>query len=180
MGVLSQARSYLAVLPKARRNRADLPRWLVRRPQLLGANVGYELALMTSGRVPARLKALAELKAGTVITCEFCIDIGSALARHAGITEAQLRALPSYRTSEHFDDTEKLVLELAEAMTRVPTEVDDDLRARLTEQFTRAQLVELASAIAWENHRGRLNQALGVRPSGFSDGTVCAVPEAAR
>ena len=177
MGVISQVRAYLAVLPKARRNRVDLVRWLIRRPQLLGANVGYELALMSSGRVPSRLKALAELKAGTVITCEYCIDIGSALAHHEGITEAQLRALPSYRTSEHFTDTEKLVLELAEAMTRVPTQVDDELRRRLTDHLSSAQFAELASAIAWENHRGRLNQALGVRPSGFAEGLVCAVPE---
>ena len=34
-------------------------------------------------------------------------------------------------------------------------------------------LTELAAAIAWENHQGRLNQVLGVRPSGFSDGAVC-------
>jgi AhpD family alkylhydroperoxidase len=177
MGVISQVRAYFAVVPKARRNRVDLLRWLIRRPQLLGANAGYEVALVSSGRVPSRLKALAELKAGTLITCEFCIDIGSALARHEGITDAQLRALPSFRSSEEFSETDKLVLELAEAMTRIPTRRDDDLRGRLTECFSRAQLVELTSAVAWENHRGRLNQALGVRASGFSDGMVCAVPE---
>jgi AhpD family alkylhydroperoxidase len=44
--------------------------------------------------MPSRLKTLAELKASTLITCEYCIDIGSALARHEGFTEAQLRALP--------------------------------------------------------------------------------------
>jgi alkylhydroperoxidase family enzyme len=124
------------------------------------------------------LKTLAELKAGTLITCEYCIDIGSALAHAEGITEAQLLALPSFRTSPEFSEIEKLVLELAETMTRIPTTIDDDLRERLTRQFSRAQLVELTSAIAWENHRGRLNQALGVRPSGFADRLVCAVPEA--
>lgn len=39
------------------------------------------------------------------------------------------------------------------------------------------QLAELAAAIAWENHHGRLNQALGIRPAGFSDSAFCAVPE---
>ena len=177
MSVVSQLRMYLAVLPKARRNRVDLLRWFKSRPQLLGANAGYELALLSSARADPRLKALAELKAGTLITCDYCIDIGSALARRAGVTDAQLRALPSFRTSQEFSEAEKLVLELAEAMTRVPTRVEADLRARLLSHFSQAQVVELTSAVAWENHRGRLNQALGVRPSGFSDGMVCAVPE---
>lgn len=177
MRILGQVRTYLAVLPKARRNRTDLLRWLGRRPQLLGATAGYELALVASARMPSRLKTLAELKASTLITCEYCIDIGSALARHEGITEAQLRALPSYRTSDEFTDTEVLVLDLAEAMTRTPTEVPGELRERLLQRFTPAAVVELMATIAWENQRGRLNQALGVRPSGFSDGMVCAVPE---
>lgn len=69
------------------------------------------------------------------------------------------------------------MLELAEAMTRTPTEVPDERRARLLQRFTSAAVVELMATIAWVNQRGRLNQALGVRPSGFSDGTVCAVPE---
>jgi AhpD family alkylhydroperoxidase len=177
MSVVGQVRAYLAVLPRARRNRTDLLRWLRRRPQLLGATAGYELALITSARMPSRLKTLAELKASTLITCEYCIDIGSALARHEGITAAQLRALPSYGTSDEFSDTEVLVLELAEAMTRTPTAVPSELRERLLHRFTPAAVVELMATIAWENQRGRLNQALGVRPSGFSDGMLCAVPE---
>ena len=178
MSVARQLRSYFAVLPKARRNRVDLPRWLMRRPQLLAAHAGYEVALISSAKTDPRLKALAELKAGAVISCEYCTDIGSALARRAGVTDAQLRALPSFRSSQEFSETERLVLELAEAMTRVPTGIDADLRGRLLSRFSRSQFVELISAVAWENHRGRLYQALGVHPSGFSDGMVCAVPEA--
>jgi alkylhydroperoxidase family enzyme len=112
-----------------------------------------------------------------LISCEYCLDIASALGRGDGVTEAQLRALPGYRTSSEFDDTERLVLELAEAMTRVPADVSDELRRRLRTRFSRAQVAELAAAVAWENHRGRLNQGLGVRPSGFSDGQSCALPE---
>lgn len=177
MSVASQFRSYLAVLPKARHNRLDLLRWLIRRPQLLAATATYEIALATSARTDSRLKALAELKVATLITCDYCIDLGSALARSQGITEIQLRALSSFRTSKEFTRNDKFVLELAEAMTRIPTVIDDDFRARLLTCFSRSQLAELMSAIAWENHRGRLNQALGVSPSGYSEGTVCAKPE---
>jgi hypothetical protein len=41
----------------------------------------------------------------------------------------------------------------------------------------RTDLTELAAVIAWESQRARLNQGLGVRPSGFSDGEFCLRPE---
>jgi AhpD family alkylhydroperoxidase len=177
MGIVEQVKGIAGVLPTARRNKVDLLRWLGRRPQLLAATGMYETALLLSGRMDIRLKSLAELKAAAMVTCEYCIDIGSALATRAGITPAQLRALPNYRDSDEFSADDKLVLELAEAMTSIPTTIDDDLRARLTRRFSKAEVTELMAATAWENYRGRLNQALGVRPSGFSDGAACAVPE---
>lgn len=82
-----------------------------------------------------------------------------------------------YETSDAFDEVERLVLDLAVAMTSTPAEVSDELRATLLRHFTKAQLMELVSMIAWENHRARVNRALGVRAVGFSDGAFCALPE---
>jgi alkylhydroperoxidase family enzyme len=70
-----------------------------------------------------------------------------------------------------------LVLDLAVAMTRTPVVVPEQLRQRLDARFSPAQLTELAAAIAWENHRGRLNRAFGVRAMGLTEGAVCALPE---
>jgi alkylhydroperoxidase family enzyme len=96
-----------------------------------------------------------------------------------GVTEQQLLELPRYRNSDAFSHIEALVLDLAVAMTSTPASVSDGLRASLLEHFSPGQLAELACAVAWENHRARLNRALGVRAQGFSDGAVCAVPQLA-
>ena len=69
------------------------------------------------------------------------------------------------------------MLDLAVGMSTTPAEVSDELRSRLLEHFSKAELMELVSMIAWENHRARANRALGVRAAGFSDGAVCALPE---
>ena len=61
-------------------------------------------------------------------------------------------------------------------MTSVPVEVPDALFAKLRERFTDAQLVELTSAIAWENYRARFDHALGIEGENFSKGAVCALP----
>ena len=68
------------------------------------------------------------------------------------------------------------MLEYADAMTRTPVEVPDALFARLRERFSEAQLVELTSAIAWENYRARFDHAFGIEGENFSEGAVCAVP----
>lgn len=179
MKVLDQIRTIVTVLGQARRNRTDLMSALARRPQLLAATGVFEVGVATCARVDARLKTLAELKVAAIVACEYCLDIGSALARHEGLTERQLRELHRHRDSDAFDDTERTVLDLAEALTRVPSVVDDDLRTRLGAHLARTQQVELVSLIAWENHRARLNQGLGVRASGFNDGEYCVLPEPA-
>lgn len=135
-----------------------------------------ETGALLANRMDPRLKALAELKVATLVRCEFCIDIGSALALADGVSEAQLVDLHRYPTSDAFDDDERLVLQLAEAATRTPAVVEGRLRARALARFGPTTLAELASAIARENERARLNEVLGVRPAGFSDGSACALP----
>lgn len=169
--------THLIVFTRARRNRGDLPRWLVRRPQLLLATGTFEAALLACGRADSSLKSLATAKAAMLVNCEFCLDIGAELARLDGIPEEKLRALPHYRESELFTDLEKLVLTFAEEMSRTPSLVPDELRDELISRLGRAAVLELAAEVAWENQRARLNQGLGVRPAGFSDGAFCLIPE---
>jgi len=75
-----------------------------------------------------------------------------------------------------FSETERLVLEYADGMTRTPVEVKDELFTKLREKFNDAQLVELTASLAWENYRARFDHALGVEAEGFAEGTYCALP----
>lgn len=177
MRVIVRVRHYLAAMGRAKRHRSDLGGWLIRRPQVLVGTGVYETMLLLSNRVDPRLKELAELKTAGLVNCEFCLDIGSALAHSSGLSEQQLLDLPRYRTSAAYSELEKLVLEFAEAMTATPAVGIDDVRERLLTYLSKAELAELAAAVAWENQRARINQGLGVRPTGMSEGMVCALPE---
>lgn len=103
------------------------------------------------------------------------MDIGSAVGRAKGLAEEKLLELPDYETSARFDERERAVLRYADAMTATPVEVPDGLFARLRGWFDERQLVELTSAIAWENYRARFDHAFGVEAEGFSTG-VCMLP----
>ena len=146
-------------------------------PGLLRGYGGLEQATANLHRLDKRLKALAELKAATLTNCEYCIDLGSRIARRWGLSDEELLALPGYRASGLFTDLEKLVLDYAVGMSRTPVAVSDALFAKLREHFNDAQLVELTCLIALENLRGRFNLALGIDAAGFSEGMVCALPE---
>ncbi len=61
-----------------------------------------------------------------------------------------------------FNAKERLVIELADAMLGVPTNVSDDLYARLREEFSEEQLMELSAQIAFENYRARWNRVFDV------------------
>ena len=99
------------------------------------------------------------------------------MGRQQGIREAQLLELARYESSDAFDPLEKLVLRYADAMTRTPVDVPDELFAALRAHFDDRQLVELTSAIAWENYRARFDHAFGIESSGFTEGSFCPLPE---
>jgi alkylhydroperoxidase family enzyme len=146
-------------------------------PRLLIGYGMFEQATATEHHVDERLKVLAELKAGALVNCEFCSDIGSSLARAAGIGEDQLLALPRYRESDAFSALERLVLDYATAMSRTPASVSDALFVAMRAHFSERQLVELTNVIALENMRARFNCAFDMTPAGFSDQMVCVVGE---
>ena len=98
------------------------------------------------------------------------------MGRNEGISDQQLLDLAHFETSPAFSELEKLVLRYAVAMTNTPVEVPDELFAELRNHFSPQQMVELTSAIAWENYRARFDHAFGIEAEGFSEGAVCPVP----
>jgi len=61
-----------------------------------------------------------------------------------------------------FNQTERLVIELADAMADTPSNISDDLYARLRETFSEEQLLQLGAQVAFENYRARLNRVFNV------------------
>ena len=89
------------------------------------------------------------------------MDINSAVGRKAGLTDAKLVALTGSDLGV-FNDKERLVIELADAMADTPANVSDELYARLSKEFTEEQLLDLGANIAWENYRARFNRVFDV------------------
>jgi AhpD family alkylhydroperoxidase len=149
-------------------------------PRLLNAYGRLEQAESKLDILSPRHRALAELKAAMVVRCEYCIDLGSQIARQWGLTDDELLALSDYRDAPCFSKVDKLILDYATAISRTPVEVSDQLFDALRAHFDTAQLVGLTHVITLGNLRARFNVALGIGSSGFSGDRVCALPETDR
>ncbi len=85
----------------------------------------------------------------------------------AGASEAKIGEITTARASDLFDESEKVAVEYAEAITFTDRKVTDELFARLRTHYSEPQIVELTAAIALENFRSKFNVALGIEAQGF-------------
>lgn len=152
-----------------RRDGAKPFRVQARAPMVLLGAGAMESSLWVSSRVPAALKELAAVRAAQMVGCSYCVDIGSSLLPALGLDAAKLAAVARWRESDAFDDTERLVLELAERVTATPVDVPPALLEQLGSRMSRAAVTELVAYACWENWRGRFNHAFGIGAAGFCE-----------
>ncbi|MBI3629946.1 MAG: carboxymuconolactone decarboxylase family protein [Candidatus Rokubacteria bacterium] len=79
-----------------------------------------------------------------------------------GVPAEKIDALADYARSPLYTEAERAALEYADAMTITGRDVSDELFARLRRFYDDDALVELTSAIAWENASSKFNRALRV------------------
>ncbi len=142
--------------------------------KVLKAVLGFEQKVAKWDRLEENLKSYAQLASAGVIGCSWCLDFGYFKAHNDGLDLAKVREVPRWRESDVFTDTERAVLEYAEAMSTTPLGVTDEMVAGLIERLGVEAVVELTQMVALENMRSRFNCAAGLQSQGYSD--VCDLP----
>jgi alkylhydroperoxidase family enzyme len=83
------------------------------------------------------------------------------VGRKAGLSNEKLSAARGDDMTP-FNDTERLVIQLADVLADTPSNVSDELYARLRNQFSEEQLMQLGGQIAFEHYRARWNRLFNV------------------
>jgi 4-carboxymuconolactone decarboxylase len=83
------------------------------------------------------------------------------MARKAGVSEAQIKDLPAWKTSASFSAKEKAALAIGEAVTQ--GHVSDEVYAEAMRHFDHHDYVELALVAAFYAMVGRMLDAMGVQ-----------------
>lgn len=142
--------------------------------RVLMAHVGLERKVARYRALGDHLTTLATMAAAAKIECSWCLDYGYYEGHHRGIDPAKLRDVTCWRGSTVYTESERRVLEYAEAMTATPVLVTDELAGALRTDLGLPAFVELTHLVSLENLRSRFNSAMGLASQGFSE--TCRVP----
>lgn len=116
--------------------------------------------------IEKNLLELVRLRASQVNGCAFCIDKHATDAGKAGESDRRLATVAVWRETPFFSDRERAALEWTESLTLVAdTHVPDDVWARVSPQFSPAELVDLTLLIASVNAWNRFAIAFRKLPA---------------
>ena len=146
----------------ARRGRVStLYRVLLHSPPVAAGWEAMLTAVRQQTTVPAALRELAILRIAVLNRAAFEFDAHAPIARDAGVPQAKVDATRASTIGEPFDDDERLVLALADRMTR-DVDVDDATMDALLARFGPATLVELVATVAAYNMVSRFLVAMRI------------------
>lgn len=107
-------------------------------------------ALLEKSKLDARLRELAILRVGQMTNCQYEQAHHILMGRRAGVTDAEIAALPNWSTSSLFDARDRAVLRFVEEVTKQADASDQTFDA-LREYFDQQELVELTMTVAYYN-----------------------------
>ena len=120
----------------------------------------FSLSSEAAAKIDAKLFELVKIRASQINGCAYCIDMHTKDARLAGETEQRIYGLSAWHETPFYTDRERAALEWTEAITRVAdSHVPDDLFARVSAQFSEAELVALTFGVIVINSWNRLSIA---------------------
>lgn len=122
-------------------------------PAAYKAMMGLETFVQSAG-IEKSLLELIKIRASQVNGCAFCIDMHTKDARKAGETEQRIYALNAWREAPFFNDEERAVLALTEAVTlvtqgHVPDEVYEEAARRFDSKRLGAIIMAIVAINGW-------------------------------
>jgi len=139
----------------------NLYRQLANHPKLIAAWSEFARTLRHDSRTPRSLRELMILRGAQLMGSEYEWAQHLKMARKAGVREAQIDALASWKLSPEFDAKEKAAIGLAEAVTN--GRVGDDVYAEAMRHFDHHDYVELAITASFYAMVGRMLDAMHVQ-----------------
>lgn len=116
--------------------------------------------------IDPKLRELIKIRASQINGCAYCLNMHAQDARKLGETEQRIYCLSAWRDCPFYSEQERVALELTEAVTLIANGgVSETLYAKVREQFTEKQYVELIALISTINSWNRLSIAMGNMPA---------------
>jgi len=126
------------------------------------------------GIVEHALKELCRVYVSRSVKCEYCGNQRSEKGRNEGLVEDDYMDLLNFEKSDNYDARQKAALAYTEAITW-DIKAEDALWARLHEQFSEPEIVELGFFIALTMGQQRWLRTLNIQHHSFMAGTSASM-----
>lgn len=124
-----------------------------------------DLAMAVKKVVDPTLFSLVEIRASQLNGCAFCVDMHVKQARIHGERELRLHHIAVWHESPLFSARERAALAWTEAVTHLPRHgIPDELYARMRDEFSEKELVDLTYAVMTINAWNRASIAFRAEP----------------
>lgn len=151
---------------------------MARVPGLAEAFGAMAKAVLGNPEVPTDLLQMVAHIASTTAGCRYCSAHTAHNAEKLGVSEEKLADLWVWKTSDHFDASEKAALQLAFDSASVPNTVTDEQVDGLREHFTDDQIAGLVAVISLFGFLNRWNDTMATdledKPNNFAQEVLAA------
>ena len=120
-----------------------LYRILGQSPAMFRAWLNFAWPLRLKARTPRKMRELLILRGAQISETAYEWTHHVPMALEAGVTQAQIKALPTWSASDQFDAREKAVLRLVEEITRGPAASEASIENLKQQGFDHGEIVEL-------------------------------------
>jgi AhpD family alkylhydroperoxidase len=111
---------------------------------------------------------LLRLRVSQINGCAYCVDMHSKGLKHLGETELRLNSLCVWQETPYFSEKERVVLHLAEKLTRITEEpLADQYYDLLPNFFSKEEICNLTLAISQINTWNRLMKVFRFTPGNY-------------
>jgi uncharacterized peroxidase-related enzyme len=124
------------------------------------------MELRAAGTLPRRYLELAIVVVSKLNACHYCVGHHVPMLKVEGVPEDAVAQIPDRVDHPALDDTDRLVIAYAVAVTRDPHRIGDATHAALRARFGEAQIVELTLRIALTTFFNLFSEALGIEEEG--------------
>ena len=130
-------------------------------PQLNQSFAALAGTIFSSQKIDQGLMQLIALASSLSSGCKYCQAHTSHGAHQAGVNEEKINDILRYQESEHYDDSEKAVLDLAFAAGKVPNSSNQEHFDNLSKYYSKKEIVDIVSVISLFGFLNRWNDTLG-------------------
>jgi len=132
------------------------------------------MAILKDGVIDWKTKELLILKATQRNQCQYCVVQHERVSNMLGIEDAKIADIDGdkYRTSEHYTEGEKALLDLTVQIGEDANNVSDELWRRLHAHWSEPEIVDAVFVITIYIAVSKFGDALGVELESMFDGVT--------